>query len=121
MYSCIVSPPTRSPTSAQTVLTELVSAWVSGIDPKSWLPELFSGAPEIVLGDRPSTCESFVYLPLSIAATAVTTLNVDPGGYWPSVVRLSADPFSSASSERCSRSSFGSNDGTLAIDRKSVV
>ena len=28
--------------------------------------------------------------PLSIAAAAVTTLNVEPGGYWPCVVRLTA-------------------------------
>ena len=30
-----------------------------------------------------------VYLPLSIAAVAVTTLKVEPGGYWPCVARLS--------------------------------
>ena len=40
----------------------------------------FRGTPLIVRGDEPSTIESGVYLPLSSAAAAVTTLNVEPGG-----------------------------------------
>ena len=69
-----------SPTCAQTVFTELVSASVRLIGPKSSPPELASGTPLTSRGDEPSTTESGVYLPLSSAAAAVTTLNVEPGG-----------------------------------------
>ena len=43
-------------------------------------------------GELPLTTESGVYLPLSIAAVAVTTLNVEPGGYCPWVERFSSQP-----------------------------
>ncbi len=48
--------------------------------PKLWLRSLLSGTPEMVTGDLPLTIEFGVNLPLSIAAAAVTTLNVEPGG-----------------------------------------
>ena len=80
MYSYIVSLPSRSPTCAQTVLTEFVSAVVSVTGPKSSLPKLESGTPPIVFGELPLSTESGVKRPLSSAAVAVTTLNVEPGG-----------------------------------------
>ena len=49
MYSTSVSRPTRSPTWAKTVFTELVSASVNEIGPKSSPPEFSSGTPLIVL------------------------------------------------------------------------
>ena len=57
MYSAIVSLPSFSATSAQTVLTELVSAVVRSIVPKSSLPKLLSGVPEMTLPLLPSTGE----------------------------------------------------------------
>ena len=57
MYSVILSLPTFSPTSAQTVLTDLVSAVVRSTSPNDSLPKLFSGAPEISFGLLPSTRE----------------------------------------------------------------
>src|SRR5690242_12765346 len=89
MYLVIVRRPTFSATCANTVLTLSVSALVSVIGPKLWLLSLLSGTPEIVLGESPLMVESGVYLPLSMPAVAVTTLKVDPGGYWPWVARLS--------------------------------
>ena len=80
MYWAIVLLPSFSPTSAHTVLTELVSASVSVMSPKSSLPKLFSGTPEIFLPFSPLTVESGVYSPVSSAAVAVTILNVEPGG-----------------------------------------
>ena len=80
MYLYSVPLPSFSPTSAQTVLTELVSAVVSVIGPKSWLPKFASGTPPMRFGDFPSTTEFGVYSPESIAAVAVTTLKVEPGG-----------------------------------------
>ena len=80
MYSCIVERPSLTPTSAQTVLTECVSASVSVMSPKSSLPKLFSGVPEMTFPFLPLTRESGWYLPESIAAVAVTVLNVEPGG-----------------------------------------
>ena len=62
------------------MLTELVSASVREMGPKLCPPELASGAPLIVLGEEPSMIVSGVTLPLSSAAAAVTTLNVEPGG-----------------------------------------
>ena len=99
------------------MLTDFVSASVSGMRPNCALSKLLSGAPEIVFGDLPSTWLSFVYLPLSIAATAVTTLKVEPGGYCASVVRFSAEPSDSSCVSRASRSLFGSNDGVDAMTR----
>ena len=58
MYSCIVSPPSFSPTSAHTVLTEFVSANVRSMSPKSSPPKLLSGTPEIGLPFSPLTRES---------------------------------------------------------------
>ena len=80
MYSVIVGRPTCSATCAKTVLIEYVSAVVSVCGPQLWLPSLASGTPETVIGELPLMIESGVYLPLSIAAVAVTTLNVEPGG-----------------------------------------
>ena len=55
-------------------------------------------------------------LPESIAAIAVTTLNVDPGGYWPWVVRLSSGASGSWFSRlKMSGIRLGSYCGTLAI------
>ena len=73
-------PPSFSPTSAQTVLTEFVSANVRSMSPKDSPPKLFSGTPEISLPFSPLTRESGRYWPLSSAAAAVTTFIVDPGG-----------------------------------------
>ena len=73
-------PPSFSPTSAQTVLIEFVSANVRSTSPKSSPPKLLSGTPEIVLPLRAVTRESGVYCPLSSAAAAVTTFIVEPGG-----------------------------------------
>src|SRR5947209_17676172 len=81
MYLVIVSRPRLSATWPQTVLTENVSAVVRSIGPKLWLLSLFRGTPEIVTGELPLTTELGVNRPLSIAAVAVTTLNVEPGGY----------------------------------------
>ena len=72
--------PSFSPTSAQTVLTECVSASVSVMSPKLSLPKLRRGTPEIGLRLRPLMRDCGVKRPLSIAAIAVTTLNVEPGG-----------------------------------------
>ena len=80
MYSAIVPLPSFSPTSAHTVLTELVSAAVSVMSPKSSLPKLFRGTPEIFLPCLPLTVESGVYFPVSSAAVAVTAFIVEPGG-----------------------------------------
>src|ERR1700758_3419042 len=77
----IVARPTCSATCAHTVLTENVSAVVRSMFPKLWLLSFWSGTPEIVLGELPSTTEFGVYCPLSMAAAAVTTLNVEPGGH----------------------------------------
>ena len=73
-------PPSFSPTSAQTVLTEFVSAVVRSITPNDSPPEFCSGTPEIGLLLRPSTCEPGSERPVSSAAAAVTTFIVDPGG-----------------------------------------
>ncbi len=80
MYSNMVRFPTRSPTSPQTVLTELVSACVRVTGPKSSPPKFASGTPPISLGELPSTTDCGVNFPESSAAVAVTTLNVEPGG-----------------------------------------
>src|SRR3954453_7929790 len=90
MYLASVRLPTPSATCAQTVLTELVRACVRLMSPNDSPPSLLNDAPEIVLGMSPLSTESGENLPESIPATAVTTLNVDPGGYWPWVVRLSS-------------------------------
>ena len=80
MYLVMVPRPTFSATCANTVLTDSVNALVSVIGPKSWLRSLASGTPEITFGESPLMIELGVYSPLSIAAVAVTTLNVEPGG-----------------------------------------
>ena len=90
---CIVSPPSFSPTSAHTVLTEFVSASVSGIVPKLLVAEVVQRRA----GDRlwrlaARRASPACSLPAVDRGDAVTTLNVEPGGYWPSVVRLSAEP-----------------------------
>src|ERR671923_1509229 len=88
MYSTSVSRPTRSPTWAKTVLTELVSASVKLIGPKLCPPAFSSGTPLMVLGEDPSITVVGVTLPLSSAAVAVTALKVEPGGYSSCVVRF---------------------------------
>ena len=90
MYSYIVSVPRSSATSAQTVLTELVSAVVRGISPKLSPPAFSSGTPEITLPDSPLTVSSTSNSPLSSAAVAVTTFIVEPGGYPAWVARLNS-------------------------------
>ena len=60
MYFCIVALPSFSPTSPNTVLTDLVSASVSVMSPKDSPPSLLSGTPEIVLPLRPLMRESGV-------------------------------------------------------------
>jgi hypothetical protein len=49
------------------------------MSPKSSLPKLFNGAPEITFPFSPLTCEPGSYLPESSAAAAVTTFIVEPG------------------------------------------
>ena len=61
------------------MLTECVSALVRSIEPKLSPPSLRSSTPEIFLGEEPSSTEFGVNFPESIPATAVTTLNVEPG------------------------------------------
>ena len=62
------------------MFTEFVSASVNEIGPKLAPPAFSSDTPEIVLGELPSITVSGLTLPLSSAAVAVTTLNVEPGG-----------------------------------------
>jgi hypothetical protein len=58
---------------------------------------------------------SGVIVPLSRPAAAVTTLKVEPGGYWPCVTRLSRGVVGSVfSCERCSGTRFGSYGGLEA-------
>ena len=89
MYSAIVSGPSCSATCAQTVFTEFVNAAVSVIR-RLRFEKFCSGAPEISIGDEPSTTDSGVNPPLSSAAAAVTTFIVEPGGEPPCVARLSS-------------------------------
>jgi len=79
MYFAMVRLPSFSPTVAHAVFTEWVSASVSVMRPKLSPPKLRSGTPEIGFRLRPLTSEFGVNSPLSIAAIAVTTLNVEPG------------------------------------------
>src|SRR5580704_3869936 len=88
MYSVIVGRPTCSATWAKIVLIEYVIAVVSVCGPQLLLPSLASGTPETRIGELPLMTESGVYWPLSIAAVAVTILNVEPGAYAPWVTRL---------------------------------
>ena len=52
--------------------------------------KLFSGVPEMILPFLPLTVDCGVYLPESMAATAVTTGKVDPGGYTSAIDRFSS-------------------------------
>ena len=61
------------------MLTEYVIAVVSVIGAVALARSLRIGTPEMAFGELPSMTESGVYLPLSIAAAAVRTLNVEPG------------------------------------------
>ena len=80
MYSNRVSSPTRSPTWANQVLTELVSA-SSRVRPEYEVPKSFSsGWPWTSSEPGASIGVSGVIVPLSSAAAAVTTLKVEPGG-----------------------------------------
>src|SRR5437660_2057030 len=87
----MVARPTCSATWAKTVFTLNVSASVRLMSPELWLLSFCSGTPETVRGDLPLIVEFGVYLPLSIAATAVTTLNVEPGGQRACVELLNSD------------------------------
>ena len=71
--------PTRSATCAHTVLTDLARPWVSVSSPKFSFWSFCKGTPEMRTLARPLTVDSGVNAPLSIAAVAVTTLNVEPG------------------------------------------
>src|SRR3954453_6147380 len=93
MYSYIVLLPSFSPISPKTVFTECVSASVREIDAKFSPPKFASGTPLIGLLFLPLICESGVYLPVSRPAAAVTTLNVEPGGYDACVARLNRGEF----------------------------
>ena len=75
----MVALPTCSATCAQTVFTDFTSASVSVISPKLSLLSLCNGTPETSTPLRPLMVELGVNIPESIAAVAVTTLNVDPG------------------------------------------
>ena len=79
MYLYIVAVPTFSPTWANTVLTELVSASVSEIEPNCSPPAFESGTPSMLIGELPLITELGVNFPVSSAAVAVTTLKVEPG------------------------------------------
>ncbi len=79
MYLVIVARPTFTPTCAQTVLTDFASASVSVISPRLSFSSFCNGTPEITTSLRPETTDCGVNFPLSIAAVAVTTLNVEPG------------------------------------------
>src|SRR2546421_114375 len=98
MYLVIVPRRTRSATCAQTVLIEKVSAVVRSTGPKLWLLSFESGTPEIVTGDLPLTTELGVNRPLSSAATSVTILKVEPGGYRPCVERFRVEIFAPVAS-----------------------
>ena len=50
------------------------------MSPKDSPLSFCSGTPEMIFPLRPLTVESGVYLPESMAAISVTTLNVEPGG-----------------------------------------
>src|SRR3954451_1073584 len=115
MYRYIVSAPTLTATSANTVLTEFVSASVRVIVGKSSPPEFCRGTPEIFLLFLPLIRESGVYLPVSRPAVAVTTLNVDPGGYRACVERLKRPEPCSLPRFCAATTPFGSYDGTLAM------
>ncbi len=58
------------------------------MEPNCSPPAFSSGTPLIVFGEEASIVVSGVIFPLSSAAVAVTTLNVEPGGYSSWVVRL---------------------------------
>jgi hypothetical protein len=75
----MVALPSFSPTWAKTVFTDLASAVRRSIVPNDWLKSLASGTPEIFTPLVPSTGELGLKRPVSIAAVAVTTLNVEPG------------------------------------------
>ena len=81
MYSHIVPVPSFSPTSAQTVLTELVRRVGQADRAEVCAAEVAERhAAEIVLGDSPSTNESGRVLAGVERGAAVTTLKVEPGG-----------------------------------------
>src|SRR5919202_1742431 len=114
----MVSLPSASATCAHTVLIDFVSAVVRSTSPNDWLKSLFRGTPEILMPFLPLTVEDGVYLPESIAAIAVTTLKVEPGGYPDCVTRSKSGAFLlsrlSARNVRALRTSFGSKPGVLA-------
>src|SRR5436189_6442384 len=99
MYLKRVFLPSLSPTCPQTVLTEWVSASVSEIEPNCSPPKFDSGTPPITFGEAPFSTDCGVNLPVSSAAAAMTTLNVEAGGYCDWDARISAG-------ERVARSSW---------------
>ena len=104
--------PRSSATFAHAVLTELVSASLSVMSPKSSPPKFCSGVPEITWLFLPLIVESGVYLPESSAAVAVTVFIVEPGGKRPCVARLKVLAFFG---------SFGLYDGVAASTRTAPV
>src|SRR5438309_11954089 len=69
------------------VLHEMANAWWNGIWPGASPSKLVNGLPPMV------TCGGQVVgvsglVPLASSAAVVTTLNVEPGGYWPATARL---------------------------------
>ena len=82
------------------MLTEFVSAVSRVIEPQSWLKSLASGWPWTSSDPGALIVVSGVIVPLSRPAAAVTTLKVEPGGYWPWVARLNSGEVGSALSRR---------------------
>ena len=84
------------------VLQDWAIAWVNGILSVPQLRPSLSIRPElpVVCGSwyvgPPGTSLSASYLPLSIAAAAVTSLNVEPGGSVVWMARLSSGSVGSA-------------------------
>ena len=61
------------------MLIENVIAVVKVCGPQLRPSSLASGTPETMIGELPLITESGLYMPLSIAAVAVTILKVEPG------------------------------------------
>ncbi len=98
--SSIASAPTSFARAANVVLQELAIACWNGILPEPQSRPSLSITPlgPLVSGSwyvaPPGTCESLSYCPLSIAAAAVTSLNVEPGGRVCWIARLSSGSLS---------------------------
>ncbi len=129
------SAPSAMPMAPKAVLQEMRSAlstvvWSLGPHGRP----SYVGSPTVVCGSGrfagPGTTVSLVYLPLASAAAAVTSLNVDPGGYVSDSARSSIGWFGSLVSVsqacRClvgswSARAFGSYDGLVTRARMAPV